>query len=180
MSDRFLASSSRMVLFPDDSLAAPADLDAFVTALTARGLLGERWRDDRFLVGRRFMQEIVFVGCSSFLRVDPQDDLRFCHWQLSITAQPRFLRSSDAGRPRCPECGGEVNEVDSGRFLCSGCGCDLAAQDCCWRSGRTLYARTLLSIWTLQRGDARPTEALLTFLGEQAGGSPWKTAFLTP
>ena len=180
MSEQLLSGDGRMVLFPDDPLAAPTDVDAFVAALTTRGLLGERWRDNRFLVGRRFMQEIVFVGCSPFLRVDPRDDLRFCHLQLEIMEQPRFLRSADAGRPRCPECGGEMDESDPEAYRCHGCGRELAAWQCRWRPGRALHARSLLSIWTLQRGDARPTEALLAFLGEQLGGAPWKTAFLTP
>ena len=180
VSEQRLSGDSRMVLFPADPLAAPTDAAAFVVALTTRGLLGEPWRDDRFLVGQRFMQDIVFVGCSPFLRVDPRDDLRFCHLQLEISEQPRFLRSADAGPPRCAECGAEVDERESGNFRCPDCDHELAAWQCRWRPGRAVHARSLLSIWTLQRGDARPTDELLAFLGEQLGGGPWKTAFLTP
>ena len=168
----------RMVLYPEDPAAVPAQKTAFANALVARGLLGEHWRDDRYLAGHRFMQEIVFVGCSPFLRVEPREDFDFCHLQLSIADEPLFLRSADAGRPRCPSCNGEVTEM-AARFRCKACALDLAPAACRWRPGGTVWARTLISVWTLQRGDARPTDALLAFL-EAALGCPWKIAFLQP
>ena len=90
--------SHRLVLAADPDWL-PADRDAFIAALTERGLFGSHWRDGRYRVGRRFMQEIVFVGCSPFLRVEPRDDLDFCHLQLSLAATPRFVRSAEAGVP---------------------------------------------------------------------------------
>lgn len=167
-----------MVLYPADPEYAPVDHDAFVDALRQRGLLGAYWRDNRYLVGHRFMQEIIFIGCSPFLRVDPQDDLPFCHLQLSIAAEPTFLRSPQAGSPRCPQCRAVlIADADVDYLRCSSCHQDFKPKDCYWRAGRTVWSRCDISIWTLQKGDAQPTASLLDFL-QEISGVDWKTAFL--
>jgi hypothetical protein len=173
-----MAVGDRMVLYPAAPAYVPEAAEPFLQALMARGLLGAHWRDDRYLVGHRFMQEIVFTGCSPFLRVDPCDDDRFCHIQLSSLPDSRFLRSPEAGNPRCPQCRkAVVASRVSGRRFCPACELELELHECAWRAGRTVWSRFLISIWTLQKGDAQPTEALLDFLHDLSGVS-WKTAFL--
>ena len=168
----------RMVLYPASPDYAPGVSEPFLQALTTYGLLGPHWRDDRYLVGRRFMQEIVFTGCSPFLRVDPRDDFRFCHIQVSSLPESVFFRSPEAGNPRCPQCRkGVAASRASGKVLCPVCEHELELHDCVWRVGRTVWSRFLISIWTLQKGDAQPTAALLDFMHELSGVS-WKTAFL--
>ncbi len=163
----------RLVLHPADPEWIPADREWFVAALTERGLFGAPWRDGRYLVGHRFMQEIVFVGCSPYLRVDPRDDLDFCHLQLTLADAPQFRRGVDAGEPRCPCCRRTLQAM-----RCADCNRELAPQDCLWRRGTTLWARCWISVWTLQKGDAQPTDSLLASLETLADGIPWKTAFL--
>lgn len=178
-----LSNMSRMVLYPADPGYAPATMTGLVEQLQQRGLVGERWRDDRYLVGHRFMQEIIFVGCSPFLRVDPADDLEFCHLQIAEPeVTPVFRYATDAGPPRCPECRQPVSAADdeedeNEQFYCSECQCKFQPRECVWRAGKTCDSRILISIWTLQKGDAQASESLLIFLHEITNVD-WKVAFL--
>jgi len=171
-------AAARLVLSPGDPDYVPADLRKLVERLTDFGLLGTRWKGHRFLVGKRFMQEIVFVGCSPFLRVDPRDDLDFCHIEIpEPTVEPLFYRGPQCGGPRCPECRTPLGEALPDGFHCDVCNKSFSAHACLWRPGRTVHARFLISIWNIHKGDARPTEGLLQML-ETFSGMPWKIGFL--
>jgi len=171
-------AGERMVLYPVDPYYVPEARDTFLQALIQRGLLGAHWRDDRYLVGQRFMQEIVFIGCAPFLRVDPQDDLQFCHLQVFATEEAIFRRSPQAGAPRCPQCRvALISNAVADLEMCPQCHRKMALQDCAWRAGRTVWSRFGINIWTLQKGDAQATDSLLDFL-QRLSDVKWKTAFL--
>ena len=168
----------RLVLFPDDPDFVPENIPQLIDELTAFGLLGKPWRDQRYLTGTRFMQEIVFVGCSPFLRVDPQEDLDFCHIEIpEPTETPAFHAGAYSGTARCPSCKSPLPQSSADKLFCPACQQAFPAERCLWRPGRTVRSRVVINIWGIQKGDAQPTEGLMQLL-EQTTGAAWKLAFL--
>ncbi len=142
-------------------------------------------RADQYAVGEAFMQWISFAGCSPFIRYEPEsaEDEAFCHlrlWQAE-GERPGFFSGPNSKPPSCPHCGKALTEWQAmmSRWQqggemgnCRHCSTALDPLQLNWRRHAGL-GKTLVAIYNIFPGEARPLTALLERLGEIDESGPW-------
>lgn len=190
----------RLILHPADPLAVPAAPEALCETLTALGLVGEPFRyrgDNYFLPGARFLELVVFLGCSPVIELERQDDAagepqmtRFCHVRVPpVLAEPGLDLGDPAAAPRCPHCRAPVPDwrerLSHWRarplaplWQCPGCGQTASAAQINWRQAGAVV-RSRIELAGIHPYEAVPADEFLTGL-EQATGQPWKHYYARP
>lgn len=179
----------RLVLFP----RAPhgvADA-ALAAALAEVGLAGPAYRYGTatwFRAGARFLDLVVFLGCSPAIELNPVLDAdgvprmdRFCHVRaLETLGAPRLWVGDPRARPRCPRCRATLEQAAEAlprwvaqpdvAVVCAACGARNAAAELAWRRAAG-YARSFVEIGGIHPHEAVPADGLLAALEAAVGGS---------
>jgi hypothetical protein len=76
--------TGRLVLTPQDPYLLPDQPESILDALHEIGFIGEALKEPPgYLPGERFMQLVSFMGCSPYIRLQPDGSGEpFCHLRL--------------------------------------------------------------------------------------------------
>jgi len=182
----------RLVLHPRDPDSAPPGED-LVRALAQIGLAGEAFQfrhQTYYATGQRFLDLVVFLGCSPSIALAPVLDQageprmeRFCHLRIPPVAGSPVLRVAERNpRPRCPGCGATLTP-DAGDLVqwsaapqrplvvCAACGQRHPPAALAWRRGAGA-ARCFVEVGGIFPQEALPSDGLLAALGDVSRG-PW-------
>lgn len=180
-----------LVLYPEDRNYSPSRPETYVDTLTALGLLGSHWRNDRYQVGERFLDLITFLGCAPSIELTPQPDIndfRFCHIRLPDPADThRLIISRLAPPPRCPICKtarpaeaqGIKSLLANTQLKCPSCGHIEGASQWVWRKKQSFQARYWIEILNIYESEAVPNPQLLDHL-RQIDDVAWNSCYITP
>jgi len=145
------------------------------------------------MAGPRFMELLVFVGCSPYVRLRPGTggDARswdFSHIQIPMAVEPpRLLSGLNTRAPRCPRCRREVTDWQrrlhpaaeaspEPRWHCPDCGTATPCHALDWRHSACLSGFPI-SIWQVHEGEAVPSAELLELLQAGCAGD-WDYCYL--
>jgi hypothetical protein len=173
--------TGRLLLSPLDPLLAP-EPDPLCAGLAEAGLLGAPVPgiEGAYLVGERFLELVVFTGCSVQLELSPPAGGQgpFSHVRIiGPYPLPRLMSGRNTRPPRCRACraplrhwSGELVSSGSDDIRCLACGesAPLWAWD--WKE-QAGWGRLFEEVFP---GEATPAPALMILLGELAGGEPWR------
>ncbi|MEO5342648.1 MAG: hypothetical protein H7842_04810 [Gammaproteobacteria bacterium SHHR-1] len=173
---------------PDLLLPAEPLLDLLqALQLCAEPLSG---RDQAYAVGTDFMHWISFTGCSPLIRFSPESDQDrdFCHLRLHRISGPRpqFLYASNSRPPACPQCRKGLSgwlplmqrwQLDGSALACPHCASHIDPRRLNWQRQAGM-GRTLLEIFNIFPGEARPLPGLLEQLGKHHSGQAWRYFYL--
>ncbi|MES9870122.1 MAG: hypothetical protein ABW149_10560 [Sedimenticola sp.] len=174
-------STGKLLLHPPMAcpLPDPAELEQRLRAI---GLIGAPLpgTGDAFEAGDRFLHLVTFLGCSPFIRFEPEneEDDDFCYIRLSGPhEQIRFRSGSNTQRPGCPECRRKISDADrmirewlaSGRKCsCPSCGALFDAPELRWRQSGG-FSRLFIEINSVFPSEAIPSQELLNHLKSECG-----------
>ncbi|MFQ5643702.1 MAG: hypothetical protein ACE5FQ_08380 [Thiogranum sp.] len=171
-----------LYLHPADALWQPAEYDAMIDALCATGLIGRPGAQagtDGFPAGDRFMQQIMFLGCSPQPVFDPsqaQDGSQPCCVHLRCYEEVRFLGTERCPAVRCAGCRTPARlpgpHSHDALYRCGQCGNESRFPDLDWRKGAG-FGRFFIEISGVYPHEAVPSDALLNTLGTLSG-CHWK------
>lgn len=184
---------SRIVLHPVPPQPEHLDRTALVARLRETGLIDAGLGTQRFRAGPRFLELIVFLGCSPYVRLGPEargdaNPRTFTYVQIpSAVAAPQLLWGQNTRPPRCPGCRREIPDwrlrllpregtTPAPQWRCPGCGKMSRLQELNWRHGACLSGFPV-SIWQVHEGEAVPSDGLLQMLEAQTGGR-WDYCYL--
>ena len=184
--------SARLILHPETPGYAPAELVPLQRVLVDIGLLGACYGDyrvqsseQRYLIGKHFLQLVSFMGCAPAIELAPPADAgdeSFCHIALSdIQPQPMFAVDAVLASPRCPHCRQRQDDWAQRvehwrhepryRYECRGCHAALSPTELNWRRNGG-FGRVFVSIFGIYPREAIPTEHLLACL-QRATEQDW-------
>ena len=188
-------SEYRLVLHPIDANFVFTNVAQFGKELREIGLIKDALSKDRFLTGDRFLELILFLGCSPFVELSPTPSdeaterrLDFCHIQIpEPTAIAHLIFGKNVKAPRCPACKKTIlkwNEFISNRkqeFIgykvpCHHCNIELSPDRLNWRKS-ACCARSIINIWNVYESEAIPSDELLTTL-ERITRTPWSFCYV--
>lgn len=183
--------TGRLLLAPQDPFLAPPPV-RLVEGLAAAGLLGAPLpgRAGAYLAGERFLELIVFAGCSVQVELSPPADGSdaFSHVRIEGPYRTPVLACGRNTRPpRCPACrtplrqwrerAGEWGPAGATASLhCPSCGADHPPWAWDWK-GHAGFGRLLVRIEEVFPGEATPAPGLKAILAELAG-APWRHFFV--
>ena len=186
---------NRLILFPRAIGARAAMLD-LLSVLENAGLVGSELAPEVvngnshcYRVGKRFFEQISFLGCSPSLKLEPPAadaegaDAEFCHVSIDCSDEVKFLGGHNVRPPQCIQC--KTVDDDWKAVLpmwrkapevftlqCSGCGATKPLHMFNWR--RTAgFAALSVHIWGVHQSEAVPNDALLKDL-EKLTRCPWE------
>jgi hypothetical protein len=101
--------TGRLVFTPADPFHLPPDIPAIIERLRRIEFCAEPvsgLNGHHYLLGRRFMQLVSFMGCSPFIHLQPtEDDQPFCHLIVDGPyPEPVFLQGRNTTPPSCEQC----------------------------------------------------------------------------
>ena len=166
-----------LLLHPVDACWVPDDQGSFVHDLTRLGLIGTAC-EDGFRAGQRFLELVMFLGCSPQVSLDPPpagDSQPVCRLVLHSHSGVQFLSAKPRPAVRCPHCRlqAEVTEgaAHDSPYIC-GCGRSSALSGLDWRRGAG-FGRFFLEISGIYPHEAVPADKLLECLRHTAG-TDWR------
>lgn len=185
-----------LVLTPVDPLDLP-DRSEVRRVLAGAGLLAEpipgRTHEppgdasgadvERFRVGPRLLELLIFAGCAVRIDTAPGDGAAFCHLRIPPPAPtPRLLAGRNTRPPRCPRCRVRLGDWRSHlshwadghdlRVSCPACAHAGPPWDWDWKQ-QGGFGRVFVMVEEVFPGEAVPTPALLDLLQDLAG-TPWR------
>lgn len=173
-------SDHRLVLYPTD-IELAVNRQSLLQVLHETGLLGDEhdWQGEKhFLPGERFLEQVIFLGCSPYINLAPPESdaqgSEYCHIGLAMDcSSPQFLGGDNVRTPRCPLCKEPLENwrdglEDDSIFQCQQCGEKLLLSELNWRRSAA-YARCSVQIWGVHDGEAVPSELLMTALAKLTG-----------
>jgi hypothetical protein len=174
------AHTGRLVFCTCDPRFAPATA-LLTNALQEGGFIGDALsgRYERFAVGERFLQMIIFAGCSTHLDLSPRDgDDRYCHIRISGPFEkPRFLWGSNTRPPRCPRCRTPLRDwrdrltnrkgATPERLTCPACGEPSSPDAYDWKR-QAGFGRLFVQVEEVFPEEGVPTVALMKLLERTA------------
>lgn len=99
----------QLILYPKTRiLPFISNIEQMSDILRELQFIGDKFATrDNYLVGDKFFQHIIFLGCSPFVQTSADtaiDDVNFCH--ISLVQHPRlqFVHSLQLKPPNCPQC----------------------------------------------------------------------------
>lgn len=186
----------KLLLHPADPWHEPVVTQTLLDRLGAIGLVGQAFSLEgrrHYYAGERFLELIVFLGCSPQVTLKPPDDAGepgtgswargFCHVTFRESGEADFVAGSGVLVPRCPRCRRREEAwreaVDewgcdkvSYRWRCGGCGLQARLHELDWRQSAG-FGRFFVEIWGIHNAEAVPAEPLLVALHEATGGA-WR------
>jgi len=182
------AHTGRLLLTTQDpfSLPEPAPL---TVRLSEAGFLGPPLEGCRagFAVGERFLQLVIFAGCSVQIQLSPMGDSPFCHIRFTGPfRRPVFLSGRNTRPPRCRNCRGRLRNWQAALFdrgnagpeqiICPACGETNPPWSYDWTE-QAGFGRLFIRIEEVFPGEAIPTSALMGLL-EAASGCKWRHFYI--
>jgi hypothetical protein len=183
----------KLVLHPRAADFAFTSWDGLIARLREVAFLGEQMdkplnhllikkKQNRFLVGERFLQYMTFMGCSPSVELTPPTDgsLNFCHIHFSeITPETRFRCAAQNVFARCPQCRKRLsnwtqavsiwsNDSSAVDFNCDKCGEQVSLFQLGWRHTAG-FARMFIDIYSIYPQEVIPTDPFLALLETQTG-----------
>ena len=181
----------QLILFPQRDDVSEPQREELLAYLRQSDFLGQPFVLDareHFTTGARFLDQLIFLGCSPFIETEPPTDPGaraaaarrggFCHIHLTpALPQPRF-RANARARVRCPACrqslaAAELPAEPGVVHGCGRCGHRAAVADWNWQ-GHAGHANLFLEIWGIHPGEAAPTERFLHEI-ENITDSSWSS-----
>ncbi len=136
-----------------------------------------------YLVGERFFEAFLFLGCSPAIELTPtEDNAPFCYLQIESECNCRLI-SGENLKAACKQCkqryrGLEVApSAEIPQIGCDHCGAERAADQIAWRKTAAL-SKTRISLWNIFEGEAVPSDSLLSML-QQLSGERWVYAYIS-
>ncbi|WP_089729626.1 hypothetical protein [Candidatus Thiosymbion oneisti] len=181
------AHTGRLLLSPQDPFLLPERAPLTAT-LSEAGLLGTplEGRNQAFAVGERFLQLVIFAGCSVRIELSPIGEAPFCHIRFTGPfRQPVFLSGRNTRPPRCRSCRGRLRswrEALSGRdnagvqITCPACSEASPPWGYDWK-GQAGFGRLFIRVEEVFPGEATPTPALMGLL-EGSSGCKWQHFYI--
>lgn len=178
-------SLSRLILFPKDpqlQLEVAPLMEQLQQRQIADSQLPAQYGAESYLVGERFFDGFLFLGCSPAIELAPTDsEAPFCYLQVEVEAVCQLVAG---GRVKavCKACKQRyqplevVTEGEMPMVRCHHCGEETAANEVAWRKSAALSA-TRLSLWNIFEGEAVPSDQLLNLLAVQSGVQ-WTYAYI--
>jgi len=186
---------NRLILFPR-AIGARASMSDLLSILEKAGLVGSKLASDignnntdSFLVGKRFFEQVSFLGCSPSLQLEPPAaelkgaDAEFCYVSVDCSDEVKFLGGNNARPPQCTQCKAADNDwryklpmwqkaPEVFTSQCANCGATKPLHMFNWR--RTAgFAAMSIHIWGVHQSEAVPNEKLLKDL-ETLTRCPWE------
>ena len=178
--------TGRLVLTPEDPYELPADLEALIAGLRQIGLISEALASGTgYLLGENFMQLVTFMGCSPYIRLEPDATGEpFCHLRLDGPhPRPKLLTGKNTQPPRCGSCRKRLNEWRHSfeSWQAHGDGWLEACPHCGERQEPVSYdfrqsagcGRLFLLLENIFPQEAIPSPTLLKTLQSSSEGKPW-------
>jgi hypothetical protein len=178
--------TGRLVLTPKNPYLLPENPTAIFSKLHEIGLISTPLPNDQgYLLGEAFMRLITFMGCSPYIRLEPDEsDEPFCHLLLDGPhPRPKLLVGKNSVPPRCENCRRRLGEWQTifktwqdkpqgWQFNCPHCGHsqDPATYDFKQSAG---CGRFLLFVENIFPQEAIPAQSLLNILEQSSQGEPW-------
>ena len=163
-----------LYLHPANPIWQPAGHNSMLDALRDEGLIGPPTAGtdtDEFLAGDRFMERVMFLGCSPQLVLEPSpagDGQQLCYIRLHCYKEVRFLCSSQRPAVRCDSCRAPARlsdpELHDAVYRCEKCGRESLYSALDWRQGAG-FGRFFIEINGVYPHEAVPSDALLNGLG---------------
>lgn len=142
--------------------------------LREQGLVGEAMDEAGrlFRAGARFAELVTFLGCSPYLRFEPDGGggEAFCHVGLrGPYVAPRLIFGRNTRPPRCPGCHNQIVEWRAGlsdeTLHCHLCGGVFPLASIAWRRNAG-FGRLFIELFNVFPGEAVPSEELMRGLRE--------------
>ena len=178
--------TGRLVLTPQDPYRLPPDPEALVADLQQIGLISQPLEPGPgYLLGDNFMQLVTFMGCSPYIRLEPDESGEpFCHLLLDGPhARPRLLTGKNTQPPRCASCRKRLNDWQRSfaSWQAQGDGWQAACPHCGHRQDPATYdfrqtagcGRLLLFLENIFPQEAIPSPRLLKTLESRTENRPW-------
>jgi len=175
-------SHHRLILHPRDPFFVP-ETTAVLEGLREIGFVGPALDACRYRVGSRFMEWVSFLGCSPWLRLEPDaQQTPFTHIHVPHqTPVPILIAGDNVKPPRCPHC--RKGFMAPGRpprpppdptavSRCASCGTPAPWSALDWRRSACV-ARWRLEVTEIHEAEAVPTPGLLDRLAALSAGRPW-------
>lgn len=200
MSRSAVISWYRLILHPADGGEELPDRDALLSTLHSLGFIGASFRHDDadyFIPGERFLELIVFLGCSPAIethrqnREDGAPEMNaFCHVHLPAPlVAPALLLGDRDATPRCPGCRTPIADwrdwfarwqaqPTQVQWQCPVCAQKASAAAINWRQAAGV-TRSRIEVGGIFPYEAVPSDELLTAL-QRATGLVWKYFYARP
>ncbi|MEZ5542565.1 MAG: hypothetical protein R3F42_11045 [Pseudomonadota bacterium] len=190
----------KLLLYPHAPDSAPVATATLAAALQAIGFIAGAVAvpDGVFYpAGERFLQLLVFLGCSPAIELEPPADPAalaaarasgaFCHVYLTAATTLQFRADRRAPAPRCPAC--RQPEADwralverwrhdpaASAWTCRSCRHRGRLSDLHFRK-TAAFSRTWVEVRGIHPAEAVPTGDLLACL-QDCGGGHWQYGYL--
>jgi DNA-directed RNA polymerase subunit RPC12/RpoP len=179
--------TGRLILTPQDPYLLPDEPETILTPLHEIGFIEHALKEiPGYLLGERFMQLVTFMGCSPYIRLQPDEsDEPFCHLRLDGPyPRPILLSGKNTQPPRCMACRKRLSDwqasfqswqgsTDNHMARCPHCGYqqDPVTYDFRQSAG---CGRLFLIVENIFPQEAIPTPALLDTLKHVSKGNDWR------
>lgn len=176
---------NRLILYPR-AISTRVNLSALLKILQNIGLIANELpaasvngQSGHYLVGERFFEQVIFLGCSPQLKLTPPEKhedraTEFCHIGIDCSDEIKFLGGNNVRAPQCPQCKSvdknwrtilqqwqQAPEVFTRQ--CPQCGATKPLHMLNWR--RTAgFAAVSVHIWGVHQSEAVPNDSLLNAL----------------
>lgn len=172
-----------LLLHPRDPSWVPDDQDDFDSLLHRLGLSGDPRAPGEFQAGPRFLNLIMFLGCSPRVALEPAanaDPDSVCCVRRHRYPQVSFLAAAKRPPVRCPACRAPAGEVDTRTcdraVRCAACGQETRLAELDWRQAAG-FGRFFVELTAIHPHEAVPSDKLLDSLHEHAG-IPWRYFYI--
>ncbi|MEW8049987.1 MAG: hypothetical protein AB2792_16050 [Candidatus Thiodiazotropha sp.] len=179
--------TGRLVLTPEDPYLLPDDPEAILAKLHEIGLIeGALESDPGYLLGERFMQLVTFMGCSPYIRLQPdRSGEPFCRLlPEGPHPRPKLLCGTNTQPPRCEACRKRLSgwQAIFESWQEGGAGYKASCPHCGHRQDPVTYdfrqsagcGRLFLCVENIFPQEAIPSSTLLTALETACNGHPWR------
>ena len=178
--------TGRLVLTPQDPYLLPADPKDIIDALQNIGLIAQALEGSPgYILGERFMQLVTFMGCSPYIRLEPDESGEpFCHLLIDGPhEQPELLTGKNTQPPRCGACRKRLNEWQASfedwrqnragwQATCPHCGEHQEPVSYDFRQSAGC-GRLFLFVENIFPQEAIPSPSLMETLKKTSHGNPW-------
>ena len=153
------------------------DYNNLYTILGSIGLIENsiHYLENSYYVGEKFLQHILFMGCSPAIKFKPTDDDTdgFCYVRLLLCNKVTLISTNKLSRPpHCPKCNKPFklwHDLDiTKQWRCTNCEKTSPPHEYNWKRSAGL-ARVFIEITDIYPKEAIPQSSLLEYLYTNTG-----------
>lgn len=179
---------NRLFLYCTDLEYFPGNLSGFIRQCQENGLLSGRdnnLHENDYRVGEKFLQHISFLGCSPYLKTEPEHehDQNYCYVHISVPGVIRFISGKHPKPPSCPGCKKRLNtendfisawhkDKNATAIQCAHCHNHFSIYDLHWHKNAG-FVNFTIEISGIFPKEAIPGPLLLSWL-KSVTGSEWQ------